>query len=399
MTQGADILGALAAFLVLSSIPLVRDLAGTTLAKFPAAAALIITGAYIYQTNQRVDLFVVAIAGGLAVIAVALPGTLPGSGPPVGDAAPTAVFESARLKHGVTVGAVILYIGVLAYPQIWNKVQDWHGDVPAARDWPVLTLPAYYFGDNQSTEGVEFQKKLFFTMQSHFQSMFLPLEERFKFEPQLNDDDQFLKFSERFSVRVGNLILLSRALKNYRSADCKNNRLLLHAEFRGSTEGGQAESGVGDLTHRLLRCKPPERSGDQPRLSLLLDEPIQSLVREEQFDLVALTVSVPITRHLMDAAELSKLETNAMWQRLTEAFRQRYEDFEYKSLSHEVDWLGHRLAESDGCADRSVSECAEAWKRAYEDIHRYKENDLNDRAIPMLLVAYLLDKAHEFGEL
>ena len=399
MPQGAEYLATISAFVIAAYAPLLRDLTLPILFKCPGAALLLFFGTFIYQANQRVDLFIVAIAGVLAIVLVYWPDLFPREAMPTGEETLTNLFASPRLRLGVTFGAIVLYLGFLAYPLLQDKIQHWHGDAGDANGWPVLALPAYYSGgDRSKEEKLEFQWKLFSTTQSHLRPIFKPLGEKLTIEPRLNDLDKFAEFSDRFSVSEDNWILLRRELKKYRSENCEKSRLVLHADFQEKRNDGEAEVRIGDIAYRFLRCKPPGEDDDLPRLSFVHDEPIRSLVHEEQLDIVALKVSVPIIGHLLREVELPKPETDLLWQRVTDSFGRYYDDFGGESVRQKGGWRGHELAKNDGCANVSGRQCAEAWKEAYEDISRYKAEQVMDTAIPEVSVAGLLIKTTKAGK-
>ena len=399
MPQGAEFLAPFAAFVIAAFVPLLRDLTLPILFKCPGAALLFVGGAFIYQVNERVDLFIVAIAGGLAIILLALPDLFPRLAQPVGGGTLATVFASSRLRLGVTVGAIVLYLAFLAYPLIRDNIPGGSDDADNAPDWSVLALPAYYSGGDRSREqNLKFQWKLFSTTQTLLRLILQPLGEKLKLEPRLQDRQAFGSFSEKFSVPEGNLSILREELRKRGSANCEDARLLLHAEYQENNEGGEERARIGVILYTFLECKSSDAADNLPRLSLVHRSPFRSVFRGEQFDIFALKVSVPIVRHLIGALNWPKPEADAVWKKITQSFQERYNDFEEISMEHEEGWRGHELGKDGDCANVSGPNCAQAWKEAYEDIYRHKAEQLQDALIPGASVAWLLIKTTESGK-
>ena len=193
--------------------------------------------------------------------------------------------------------------------------------------------------------------------------------------------------------------MLMHELRERGWANCDSARLLLHAEFQENNEGGEEGAITGVILYTFLECNSSDAVGRLPRLKLGPPRPFRSLFHGEELDIFALKVSVPIIHGLIEALDLQRREADAMWKQVTQRFRQRYNDFEEKSLEHEWDWPGHQLGEEEGdCANKSGRECAEAWKEAYEDTYRHKFEQVMEVATPEVSVIWLAMKTAESGK-
>ena len=400
MLQGAEFLAIFSAIIIAVFIPPLRDLAGAILSRCPWAVALFIVGAVIFQANQREDAFIVAMAGGLVIILLALPELIPKLAQPVGGGTLTAIFANSRLRLGVTIGAIVLYLAFLAYPLVRDNIPHGSDDADNAPHWPVLALPAYYSdGDRSRNDRLEFQRQLYFATQILLRQVLQPLGENLRLDSQLRDLEEFRLFSEPLLVRKGSWRVLMDELKKRGWTNCDNVRLLLHAEFQENNEGGEEGAITGVILYTFLECYSSDAVGGLPRLKRGPLRPFRSLFHGEELDIFALKVSVPIIHGLIEALDLQRREADAMWKQVTQSFRQRYNDFEEKSLEHEWDWPGHQLGKEEGdCANESCRECAEAWKEAYEDIYRHKSEEVMEVATPEVSAVWLAMKTAESGK-